>query len=208
MYTFSNSKIFTVLADTEVLRLFDNVPLKAKAQTLMGNRLMYGNYIEGRDLIDYTGAALKLEYTTELFSEPIDFRALPHVTTAGTYNISGVTRNIVQTIVEVDLNDAELVAGAGISIELDLLHDSWDAAYDQLTETNGNIELNFQYTLRQDYDNVFDLAQDQDFIDAIQLLEPVFLDACDGSSLSDELNCAAELNLDLNYQKTSSGISG
>eukprot|EP01047_Picozoa_sp_COSAG01_P013174 COSAG01_NODE_612_length_14837_cov_1336.717058_8_plen_1755_part_00 len=208
LYTFSNSKIFTVLADTEVLRLFDNVPLKAKAQTLMGNRLMYGNYIEGRDLIDYTGAALKLEYTTELFSEPIDFRALPHVTTAGTYNISGVTRNIVQTIVEVDLNDAELVAGAGISIELDLLHDSWDAAYDQLTETNGNIELNFQYTLRQDYDNVFDLAQDQDFIDAIQLLEPVFLDACDGSSLSDELNCAAELNLDLNYQKTSSGISG
>tara|TARA_R100000951_G_scaffold92878_2_gene81373 strand:+ start:162 stop:5432 length:5271 start_codon:yes stop_codon:yes gene_type:complete len=208
LYTFSNSKIFTVLSDTEVLRLFDNVPLKAKAQTLMGNRLMYGNYIEGRDLIDYTGASLKLEYTTELISEPIDFRVLPHVTTAGEYNISGVTRNIVQTIVEVDLNDTELVAGAGISIELDLLHDSWDAAYDQLTETNGNIELNFQYTLRQDYDNVFDLAQDQDFIDAIQLLEPVFLDACDGSSLSDELNCAAELNLDLNYQKTSSGISG
>jgi len=39
-------------------------------------------------------------------------------------------------------------------------------------------------------------------------LEPVFLDACDGSSLSDELNCAAQLTLDTNYEKTSSGITG
>jgi hypothetical protein len=208
LYTFSNSKIFTVLADTEVLRLFDNVPLKAKAQTLMGNRLMYGNYVEGRDLIDYTGEALKLEYTTELISEPIDFRVLPTTTSAGQYTISGVTRNIVQTILAIDLNDVELVSGAGISIEFDLLHDSWDASFDQLTETNNNIGLNIQYQLRDDYATAFDLAQDQDFIDAIQLLEPVFLDACDGTSLSDEFNCAAELNLDLNYQKTSSGITG
>ena len=37
-YTFSNSKIFQVLPDTEIFRTFDNVPLKAKAQTIMGNR--------------------------------------------------------------------------------------------------------------------------------------------------------------------------
>ena len=208
LYTFSNSKIFTVLADTEILRLFDNVPLKAKAQTLMGNRLMYGNYFEGRDLIDYTGEPLKLEYNTQLISEPVEFRVLEQTKAAGQYTISGTTRNINDVIVNVDFTGAELVQGAGISIELDLIHDSWDASFDQLTETNNNIQLNFQYKLRQAYNNIFELAQDQDFIDAIQLLEPVFLDACNGTSLTDELNCAAELVLDVNYQKQSSGITG
>ena len=208
VYTFSNSKIFTVLADSEVLRLFDNVPLKAKAQTLMGNRLMYGNYYEGRDLIDYTGAALKLEYTTELISEFVEFRVLEHETSAGDYTISGTTRNIPQSVVEIDFNGVDLVAGAGIAIELDLIHHSFDASFDQLTQTNNAIQLNFQYQLREDYASVFDLAQDQDFIDAIQLLEPVFLDACDGTSLTDELNCAAQLTLDTDYQKTASGITG
>ena len=42
--TFTNSKIYTTLPDTELLRLYDNVPLIAKGQTIMGNRLIYGNY--------------------------------------------------------------------------------------------------------------------------------------------------------------------
>ena len=207
-YTFSNSKIFTVLSDTEILRLYDNVPLKAKAQTLMGNRLMYGNYIEGRDLIDYTGSALKLEYTTDLVSEPVEFRVLPIESISGDYTISGTNRSIPQSIVQINFGGLDLVQGAGISLELDLIHHSFDASFDQLTQVNNQIELNFQYTLRQDYNTLFDLAQDQDFIDAIQLLEPVFLDACDGTSLSDELNCEAQLILDTNYQKTASGITG
>ena len=45
-YVFTNSKIFTVLPESEILRLYDNVPRQAKAQTLMGNRLIYGNYTE------------------------------------------------------------------------------------------------------------------------------------------------------------------
>ena len=53
-YAFNNSKIFTVLPEGEILRLYDNVPRFAKAQTIMGNRLMYGNYVEGYDLIDLT----------------------------------------------------------------------------------------------------------------------------------------------------------
>ncbi|MFO0089706.1 MAG: hypothetical protein ACK518_02755, partial [bacterium] len=35
-YLFSNSKIFTILPEAELLRLYDNVPLLAKAQTIMG----------------------------------------------------------------------------------------------------------------------------------------------------------------------------
>ena len=49
-FLFSNSNIFTILPDSEILRLYDNVPRFALAQTMMGNRLIYGNYIDGYDL--------------------------------------------------------------------------------------------------------------------------------------------------------------
>ena len=46
-FLFTNSKIYTTLGADELLRLYDNVPRFAKAQTIMGNRLIYGNYVDG-----------------------------------------------------------------------------------------------------------------------------------------------------------------
>ena len=37
--TFDAAKIFSILPEAEILRLYDNVPTLAKAQTLMANRL-------------------------------------------------------------------------------------------------------------------------------------------------------------------------
>ncbi len=209
VYTFSNSKIFTVLSDTEIFRTYDNVPLLAKAQTLMGNRLMYGNYYEGYDLFSDFGQPIKLEYTTSQINEAIDFQNLNVSTSAGGYTIAGgAAVNIPDTVIEVDLSTVDLVAGASIAIEFDIVHDSWDSSGQQLTATNGNIQLTFNYILTQDYASLTNLLADQSFLDAIQLLEPVFLDACNGASLSDEFNCAAQLTLDTTYEKSGSGITG
>jgi len=60
--TFDKSKIFTLLPESEILRLYDNVPRFAKAQTMMGNRLVYGNYVEGYDLIDENDQPIKFGY--------------------------------------------------------------------------------------------------------------------------------------------------
>jgi len=49
---FSSKKILTTLPESESVRLFDNVPLLAKAQTIMSNRLFYGNYKDGYDVVD------------------------------------------------------------------------------------------------------------------------------------------------------------
>ena len=54
-YVFTNSKIYTVLGSDELLRLYDNVPLIAQAQTIMGNRLMYGNYTDGFNITNENG---------------------------------------------------------------------------------------------------------------------------------------------------------
>ena len=61
---FSNSKIYSVLGQDELLRLYDNVPRFAKAQTIMGNRLVYGNYIDQYDVVTSSGRQIAIDYET------------------------------------------------------------------------------------------------------------------------------------------------
>lgn len=70
--TFSNGDIYTILSDGEILRLYDNVPRFAKAQTIMANRLMYGNYLEGYDLKDSNDRDIQLTYVAEQESSASD----------------------------------------------------------------------------------------------------------------------------------------
>ena len=91
---FDNSKVYTVLASSEILRLYDNVPRFAKAQSVMGNRLMYGNYIDGYDLLDSNNNSVRLDYFTSLISNEIDFNVLPAgqlTKVSGSYSIDPST---------------------------------------------------------------------------------------------------------------------
>ena len=45
-YDFKNDKVYPYVPDSEVNKLYDAVPLKANAQALAGNRLIYGGYTE------------------------------------------------------------------------------------------------------------------------------------------------------------------
>ena len=85
--TFTNRKVYTTLPESELLRLFDNVPHKAQAQTIMGNRLMYGNYVDGYDLIDADGNNCLFNYETELISTPVDQSSVSRFLSDTTYNI-------------------------------------------------------------------------------------------------------------------------
>ena len=48
--SFLTVRYLQVLGSDELLRLYDNVPKLAKAQTIQGNRLMYGNYVDQYDV--------------------------------------------------------------------------------------------------------------------------------------------------------------
>jgi hypothetical protein len=49
-YSITSELIYHVIQANQILRPYDNVPLKAKAQELIGNRLVYGNYVQGYDV--------------------------------------------------------------------------------------------------------------------------------------------------------------
>jgi len=206
-YTFTNSKIFTILSEAELLRLYDNVPRFAKAQTIMGNRLMYGNYVEGYDLLDENGVPIKFEYTTSLVSEPIGNSSIDDGLSNGNYSIDGAV-TITNAIVTFDLTGQSLVAGSAINLDVTIEHSQFSGQVPYPTEETGTVRLNFAFFLSTTYNSVYALATSIEFQNAIgdiANIEPV-ANACNGITFTDAFNCAIPNNLDA-YIKNGSGIS-
>jgi len=206
-YQFSNSKIFTILPESEILRLYDNVPLQAKAQTLMGNRLMYGNYVEGYDLVDENANPIMLEYTTALITEEIGTTEVTDSTASGNYNINSA-QTIADSVVEIDLDGVNLVSGASLSLDITFTHATFTGSTPFPSETTDNISLNFTFFLNQDYSSVYALASSTEFQDAIGTAANIqtVANACTGITFTDQFNCAIPQNLD-SLIKFQSGIS-
>ena len=63
-----DDQIFRTVPSNQLLRLFDSVPKKAKAQEVTANRLIYGNYTENFDLKDSNNNDVKPVFDLELQS--------------------------------------------------------------------------------------------------------------------------------------------
>tara|TARA_R100000655_G_scaffold79802_1_gene119264 strand:- start:2120 stop:5794 length:3675 start_codon:yes stop_codon:yes gene_type:complete len=72
---FSSDKIYSALPADELTRLFDNVPLKAKAQDIIGSRLVYGNYVQFFDLKDSNNIDIIPEFS--LSHSPVSNASFP-----------------------------------------------------------------------------------------------------------------------------------
>jgi hypothetical protein len=194
-YLFSNSKIYTILPESELLRLYDNVPRLAKAQTIMGNRLMYGNYVDGYDIIDSNGQGVRFDYTTALISKKFDEEVIPTSTSTGQYSIEIPSLSIPNSIINIDLNNIALKKGSQIVINLVL-----KAVDNTIADIVGynNVNVYFLFSLNNDYTSPYQLstsAEFQNFIGTISNIKPVYSSipgvetSCDGSTLTDIINC-------------------
>jgi hypothetical protein len=206
-YNFTNSKIYTVLPESEILRLYDNVPLLAKAQTIMGNRLMYGNYLEGYDLLDKFGNTVKFEYFTTLKTEDIGVTEIPNTLASGNYLVYGF-QSIANSVLNIDLTGIPLTEGSSITIVFSFSHSNFFGSTPYPTQTNNNVDVSFTYYLPTTFASVFDMVSDSSFQEAIgtSLNVQTMANACNGTTLSDAFNCAMAQNLNT-YIKYTSGIN-
>ena len=120
-FTFDDQKIFTVLPEYEILRLYDNVPLKAQAQTIMGNRLVYGNYIEGYNLKDRFNNAVNFTYNVELEQAEINQSGLVETFGDGYYTY-GTSASRTNSIFTINLDGYNLKKGTTISWDINFTH--------------------------------------------------------------------------------------
>ena len=209
-YTFSNNKIYSLLDDNEILRLYDNVPLKAKAQTVMGKRLMYGNYIEGYDVSD-----VDLRYIVDYITDDIGVNNLTTSLLSGTYDDHGTPRVIANSVLVIELSSVVgvLKTGSKLEFEFNFIFDSSTSTgtAGPISETVNTL-VTFTYVLQQDFNSVQDLLADQDFKDKIGssvTIQPIN-DSCNGITLTDNFNCKIPTSkVDSSYivyNKVSSGI--
>jgi hypothetical protein len=180
---FDNKKIYTVLPNSELARLFDNVPLTAKSQTTMGNRLIYGNYVDGYDIdtvIDYTLSA----ESEDNLEEEIVVRLLP-----GQYTLGG-SRTIPDSIIELDFTGVDITNGSVLSIQFNLFHNDFagDPTYESADIIN-SYEETFNFNITQDYANAYALANDPLFIEKVYVHKPI-TECAEGFSLTDNFNCS------------------
>ncbi len=81
----------SVIPNDQLLRAYDNVPLKAKALDVVGNRLIFGNYIDGLNLEGYTPEFnVTLHDRLNINTEP----TRKHLSAAGAAVAASTTANI------------------------------------------------------------------------------------------------------------------
>jgi hypothetical protein len=221
-FIFDNSKIFTVLPEAELLRLYDNVPRFAQAQTLMGNRLMYGNYIEGYDLVSANGQPLQLTYEAKLLEEEVASETLITSFITSTYTIDG-SYTVPLSILRIDFSSlalptyaSNLIAGATIQVLLTFTSDSYTGGGTPSTQT-GNTDISLTFTLAQNYASPFALSQStefQEWVGTVGNILPVYSPipltptSCDGGTLTDVFNCAIPSTQGGGWAARGSGING
>ena len=207
-YRFEDSKIFTILPSSEILRLYDNVPRLAQAQTLMGNRLVYGNYLEQYDLVTPAGGPVQLTYTTSLNSRTVGLEVLDANSASQTYTVENITTTIINgAAIFNDIGTFNLVRGASIEFEISYEHASF-VGPNPPNVTNGANTLSFVYNLPRDYTSAHDLATSQEFIDRIGTITNIqtVANACSGSTMTDVFNCSLVTTLGA-LSKYQSGVT-
>lgn len=148
-FLFSNNKIYSILPEDEVNRLFDNVPLVAKSQEFIGNRLIYGNYVEGRDLTGVNGLPVNVNYQVDFVAEDLNNSQISNsLENAAIDNVSQ------KDILSLDFSGLELKKGSILNINF-------------ISKSNapfaGNYNCSLSYYLPEDYANAAELASSLDF---------------------------------------------
>lgn len=71
-YTINGKIKKSIIPELQTLRPWDNVPKKALAQEIVGNRIIYGNYTQGNNLLDTNGSKITTELEVNLQTYRLD----------------------------------------------------------------------------------------------------------------------------------------
>ena len=202
---FSNQKIYTTLTESELLRSYDNVPKKAKAQTSIGNRIMYGNYVDGYDI------DTNIDYTLELINEDIGVEGLPSDSSDGVAYSSTDSTVISDSAIELDFTGVELLEGSSIFIDFGILSNSFggDLSFQDGSEVSNEYNDNFEFILPRDYTSLADLATSPEFLSSIELTDTAGFPSTtdDGYSLSDLFYSNIQLHPSGNWEISGGGVT-
>jgi hypothetical protein len=175
---FNNQKIYTTLPESELLRLYDNVPKKAKSQTSIGNRIMYGNYVDGHDV------GVKIDYTAELNSEDIGLQVPEKSNGNGDSYTLDTATTIDNCTLVIDFDGIEMKKDGAISISVGIDHSAFGGSSSYSGGPENTFRGNFDFVFQRNYYSAQELAEDTQFLSKINSSLPIS-QASEGNSLKD-----------------------
>lgn len=186
---FTNKKIYTALPEEQLLRLYDNVPKIAQAQTIMGNRLMYGNYVDGYDVVDENGKEIYLDYNLLLINDSLVNDEIEGIRNPFNYTINNIIE-VQNSLVEINFTGLDLVEGSQIGIDFNYINSQYsgDPSYNDGTQPENQFNFTFLFNLQQDYSSIHNLVTSPEFVDAVSSFQPI-PNCSDGNSVTDIFNC-------------------
>jgi len=148
-YIFSNNKTYISLPANELFRTFDAVPLKAKSLAIIGNIPVFGNFVEGYDMLDNQGDKVFPDYDLSLVHLPIESNSF--------FNKSFPANNrfLISNPQSIPLNGNNRII-LFISLTIDNLI---------------SFEKDFFYILPENYSSLVDLFNSNSFSDFLNVVE-------------------------------------
>lgn len=130
-YRFYNDGLYSPVSQDDVNKLYDNVPFTAIGQCVVGNRLMYSNYTEGRDNVDTSAAEIYVTYSSSQSTGNIN---VPNATSSVTTRVNGQNQIKIDLLASNGLADSNVIIPAGSITNLSfkfnpsctITHASWE----------------------------------------------------------------------------------
>jgi len=154
-YLIKSENIFSAVEESQILRPWDNVPRKARAQEVTGNRIVYGNYTQGYDFYpDYSARVNAYYEARNLYKSNIAKGGIETVKSLRDYQVGVVfgdkygretpVLSSSQSSIQVPFEDSNIVDGPisltpiNISASLDTNIPDWADYYKfYIKETSG-----------------------------------------------------------------------
>ena len=165
-YQFLNKKIFKALPADELVRIFDDVPLTAKTQDFIKDRLIFGNTTSQYDLLENETDELpiKIDFHAELVSTDLTGESL-----SISVNTSGDSTEATITFTDVIFKaDNEFLMLVDLESEEQTLPDN------VTTYGEGSASFNAGIVLSQDYPTLQEFTASEDFQSFLDNLQSNF----------------------------------
>lgn len=155
--SFTNNKVYSALPQDELFRVFDAIPLTAKAQEFIENRVVYGNVTDQYDLrATENGDPIKVDYTATHYT----------VENAGAQLTSTISQD--ERSVTLDFTGVSFVQGYSLFTAIKLVSDVTGVAPDEYYD--GLYEDAVAVQLVQTYLSLADFLASEDWTDFLTSL--------------------------------------
>ena len=159
--SFTNNKVYAALPEDEVRRIFDAVPLTAKAQEFIENRIIYGNVTDQYDLLETEGGdPIKADYTAS------------HYILAAAGDQLTKTISLNEQEVEIDFTDVSFEEGFSLFTAIKMFSDTLGTPPNEYY--GGSYQDSVSVQLSANYASLLDFLNSEDWDDFLRSLNLSF----------------------------------